>query len=161
MRAVISSRKHYVQHSLFTVAAAVSAKVEFINAVAPADVNTGKEIQEGDIVKAIYIEMWLKASDTSDGTFIVILEKVPAAATPIVAGQMAALDSYSNKKNILYTTMGLYNDVDSPATPIIRQWFKIPKGKQRFGLGDELTMTLLSQTGAMQGCGFGIFKSYS
>jgi len=56
----------------------------------------------------------------------------------------------------------LVNDQDADATPILRQWVKIPKTKQRFGLKDKLVLQVFAQ-GALDltACGFELYKEYS
>jgi len=129
MRPVIVSEKHMLQTSLFTVAAGARSGTDVIRAVAVANKTaaTPFEVEEGSIVKAVYIEMWLNTNDTTPGSNIVTLEKLPAGATPITFGQMVALNTYPNKKNILFTSMGLTNPNSSTAIPVLRQWIKIPK----------------------------------
>ncbi len=78
----------------------------------------------------------------------------------MTAAQSAALHAYDNKKNVLYHTQGLTNDADADAIPFIRQWFKIPKGKQRFGLDDTLLLAVHSQALDHVICGFMTYKEY-
>ncbi len=72
-----------------------------------------------------------------------------------------AMNSYANKKNILYHTQGISNDGVANAQAVVRQWFKIPKGKQRFGLGDSLKLSISTQAEAINFCGFATYKEYS
>jgi len=72
-----------------------------------------------------------------------------------------ALDSYVNKKNILYTTMGLVGPNDEQPLPIIRQWFKIPKGKQRMGSNDTIKLNISAITNGLNYCGFSTNKEYT
>ncbi len=161
MRAPIHSNKHYVQTSLSTVMALAVLEISLIRAVVPSGVNLVNEVTEGAIVKAIFIEEWLRTGDTAAGSFVVIVEKVPAGIAAPSAAQMAALATYENKKNILFTSMGTLNDQDSLATPVLRNWLKIPKGKQRFGLGDELRIVIFAQSLDIIRCGFATYKEYT
>jgi len=44
----------------------------------------------------------------------------------------------------------------------MRGWYKIPKTKQRFGLGDRLVLQIASQgTDALDFCGFATYKEYT
>ncbi len=164
MKPVISSRKHVVQHTQFTVASAATINHIIVNAVETSAVNASHEVIEGTVIKAVYIERWLFTSeDTGVGaSFVFIVEKVPADAADPTFTNMGLLDSYSNKKNILYTSQGLLGLASTNPTPVIRQWIKIPKGKQRFGLGDQLKITIAA-IGANDviGCGLAIYKGYS
>ncbi len=46
------------------------------------------------------------------------------------------------------------------SVPLFRGWVKIPKGKQRFGLGDEFIVAFESVGEAAQLCGFSTYKEY-
>jgi len=62
---------------------------------------------------------------------------------------------------VLYTTQGILGPSDAQgAVPIIRTWVPIPKGKQRFSLGDRFVITLLALNNAYRFCGMFIFKEY-
>ncbi len=161
MRAPITSTKHIVNFSIANTASGAVLTRTIADAFVVSAVNTATEVREGCLIKAVYLEMWLRGSDAGVGsTFIWILEKNEANAPAPAAGNMAALFGYSNKKNILYTTQGLINDDTGVATPIVRQWFKIPKGKQRFGLQDKLQIHLFAQSGSIDDCGLAVFKEY-
>ncbi len=163
MKPIIQSRKHYIQVNLTTETTLATINAEqIILAVAPSAVNTAKEVETGSIVKAVYVEMWLTSDDTAGSSFVMSLEKVdggvPAAMTYT---QSIDLENYVNKKNILYTTMGLVGPNDEQPLPLIRQWFKIPKGKQRFGLGDTFRLNISAITNGLTWCGFFTYKEYS
>jgi len=161
MRPTINSRKHIVQQSIDTTASGVSETVVLATAIKPGDVDINNEVVAGAVIKAIYIEMWLRGNDAGVGSsFVYILEKGSTTQASPTAGQMAALDLYANKKNILYTTQGLSNALEGVATPILKGWIKVPKSKQRFGLGDQLRSTIFSQSGASLRCGLAIYKEY-
>ncbi len=161
MQAPITSRKHIVQHSLGSVTAGNVATADFILAVKPADANLPTEVVAGAVVKAVYIEYWVASDDATQSTFIFTIEKKSSTQTDITAAQMASLDGYGNKKNILFTSMGLTSQKIGTPTPVLRQWIKIPKGKQRFGLEDELVVNLMGQSDGVTFCGFALFKEYS
>ncbi len=74
---------------------------------------------------------------------------------------MAALGDWSNKKNIFYTTMGLFNDQDADAIALFKGWIKIPKGKQRQGLEDSLKIAIFTPTIDLHICGFCLYKEYT
>ncbi len=160
MRPIIQSQKHYVQQSRSTVATVAAANIDIIDSVAvPTAVD---QITEGSIIKAVFVEMWI-LDQANDGSFILVLSKDPSGVAAIGFANMNALNGHLNKKNILYTTQGLSpnNGVGNPI-PIIRQWFKIPKGKQRFGLGDKLRLTIANNgPNTLEFCGFFTYKEYS
>jgi len=87
------------------------------------------------------------------------LVKTVDGQTPTFA-DMSALNLYTNKKNVLYHTQGLSNDQDADAIPFVRQWFKIPKGKQRFGLADRLYLVVSAIAIDQTICGHMVFKEY-
>ncbi len=158
----VHSQKHYVQFPIDQVATGVVQSIILVDAVESTIANSATEVVEGSIVKAVFVELWLENTGNL-GESIVALTKVPEFGTGPSFANMAALFTYSNKKNVLYVTQGLTsNDGVSQPTNIIRNWFKIPKGKQRFGLGDRLILTI-SNTSAqdLNRCGFATYKEYS
>ncbi len=159
MRSPIHSKKHYVQVSLQTVLAGARLNTTLIDAqeITATDPD---EVEEGAIVKAIFIEMWARTGDTAAGSVLMSLIKLPGGVGFPTFVQLIALHDYDNKKNILYHTQGNSNDQDSTATAFIRQWFKIPKGKQRFGLGDKLILSVSAQALDQIICGFCTYKEY-
>ncbi len=162
MRPVIHSNKHLVQTSLSIVAAGAKLDIVLIDSVKVADKNAVFEVEEGAVVKAIFVEMWVLGS-TSGATQITVLAKHPGGLPSFTVAELAALGNADNKKNILYTTQGLAsNDGIANPIPIIRQWFKIPKSKQRFGLGDTLELQIFAQGAAdLNICGMAIYKEYT
>ncbi len=161
MRAPIHSQKHYVQVSRSTVATVTRNVEVLIDGVESTSANQVFEVSEGSVIKAIFVELWLENS-SNVGSFVVGLEKIGQNQTPSFSNY-SALGTYDNKKNVLYITQGLpANDGVGNPIPIIRQWFKIPKGKQRFGLGDRLIL-VISNLGAdtLSYCGFATYKEYS
>ncbi len=161
MRPTINSLKHVNQHSIDTTAVGLVDSTTLVNAVDVADADASNEVRVGAIVKALYHEMWIRGEDAAVGSsYVYIIEKAPAAATSPTAGIMAALDTYVNKKNVLFTSQGLVNAVEGVATPVIRSWIKIPKGKQRMAQGDKMKAHVFAQSGALLRCGVTIFKEY-
>ncbi len=160
MRPIIQSKKHYVQTSLATVTAGTPTNIVLVKTVADTP-DTVEEVHEGAIVKAIYIELWLRSGSATNSSGQTIFYKKSSDTTNPSATDMAALGDWDNKKNIFYTTMGLINDVDSLALPIFKGWIKIPKGKQRFGLADKFQITIFSPTVDQHVCGFATYKEYT
>ncbi len=158
MRPVVHTRKHYTQVSLSTLTAGNAVTFDIIDSVAVANKNAPDEVTEGAIVSAVYFEFWLTTDDAAAGTAIVTVEKIPAGAADPTTTNMAALDTYPNKKNVFYTTMGLTNPELGVAIPIVKSWIRIPKSKRRFGLGDKFVITFFAQTGTMRICGFNTYK---
>jgi len=160
MRPPINSKKHYVQTSLSTVSGGTAQVLQLVVAQeVPGSPDT--EVAVGSVVKAIFIEMWIRSTEASPGTVLVSLIKTPDGQT-VTFGDVVALNDYNNKKNVLYHTQGLTNDNNADAIPFIRQWFKIPKGKQRFGVGDQLRLVIASQAVIDNIiCGFATYKEYT
>ncbi len=160
VRAMVHSTKHYVQFSIFTiVGGAVATKILSV-AVSVGNKNTVDEVEEGSSVKAVYLELWARAGETTAGSGQAIVYKKEGDMSAPSATDMAALGLWDNKKNILYTTMGLYNDQDADAIAIYKGWIKIPKGKQRMGLKDALQVSIFAPTIDLHICGFATYKEY-
>ncbi len=157
MRAVIHSQKHYVQVSLSTVLAGSRLAVSIANAVELPTI--GSHVKEGSIIKAVFVELWVRAGDTAPGSTLVTLVKTEQSSTPSFA-DLTDLNNWDNKKNVFYHTQGLTNDQDADAIPFVRQWFQIPKGKRRFGLGDNLFLCIAAQALDNIVCGFMTYKEY-
>ncbi len=119
------------------------------------------DVAEGSLVKAVYLELWGRAGSTTPASGQMIVQKLSSDTSNPTTTEMAALGDYDNKKNILYTTMGLFNDQDADAIALFKGWIKIPKGKQRFGLNDKLNFSIFSPTIDLQICGFATYKEYS
>ncbi len=147
--------------SLETVVAGTPLIKSIATGVAVSDKNTVSEVEEGSTIKAVYIESWLRAGSTtgSSGQYIIFKSEGDTAAP--TATEMAALGDWENKKNIFYTTMGLYNDQDADAIMAFKGWLKIPKGKQRMGLNDKLRIAIFSPTIDLHHCGFTTYKEYT
>ncbi len=160
VRPTVNSTKHYNQFSPTNIGAGAISNLSIIDAVALVDVNDADEVREGAIVKAVYIELWATSNDTSQGSFQCILEKIPAGATPPTFTTANSLTAYDNKKNIFYVTRGLTSVKLGTPIPLMRGWYKIPKGKQRFGLGDTLRLDFSAIAGTITFCGFFLFKEY-
>ncbi len=162
MRPVIHSKKHYVQTSLATITAGTITSVTLVQGVAPEDVNTVSEVVEGAIVKAVFIEDWLRSGEAAGGSFVYAVEKRIGGMNAPSTSEMAAFGDYNNKKNLFYVSQGLLNDANADATPIMRQWIKIPKSKQRFGLGDILAIHIFAQGAIdLHRCGMTTYKEYT
>ncbi len=164
MLAPINSNKHYVQRTNINVANGARIAVLLAAAVtAPATASTD-QVRQGSVVKAMFVEFWILNDGTSgnDTQFNLVLEKAPSNAPGVVFADMANMQAYLNKKNVLFMSQGVISPQLDGATsiPIVRQWFKIPKGKQRMGLGDRVILSISSIGAAMKICGFSTYKEY-
>ncbi len=164
MMSPINSVKHYVTKTNANLAAGAVAGLTVIDAVAKGTDRTATNmVDEGAVIKAIHLEYWINGQGTSGtGTtqFVLIVEKLPAGGTAADSTDMLNLQSYENKKNILYTTQGMIAGQGSQSIPLVREWFKIPKGKQRFGLLDKFVVSVLTVGFAIDLCGIAIYKEY-
>ncbi len=135
------------------------ATIDIIDSVAVQNKDAVDEVEEGATVKAVFVELWILDSSNA-GSFSITLEKRPAAASAMGFASSQALNAYANKKNIFYTTQGLSpNDAVGNPVPIIRQWFKIPKGKQRMGLSDKVVLNIANMgLNDLEFCGFFTYK---
>ncbi len=161
VRPQVHSTKHYVQYSILTVTGGAVVDKTVAVAVGVSDKNIVDEVEEGNSIKAIYVELWGRAGSTTPASGQLIFYKKEGDMSAPSATDMAALGSWDNKKNILYTTMGLFNDQDADAIPLYKGWIKIPKGKQRMGLKDAFRWAAFSPTIDLQLCGFATYKEYS
>jgi len=160
VRPMVHSTKHYVQTSIATVTAGAIADTVLVDAVAVQNKDAVTEVNEGSSVKAIYVELWLRSAATAASSFTFIICKRPNGVISPTVAQIAALSLWENKKNVLYTSQGLVNDVDSTALSVYKGWVKIPKGKQRMGLGDKLSWHLEAVGQSINFCGFCTYKEY-
>ncbi len=162
MRPVIHSVKHYKQITRSTVTTVTANSEQLCKAVESTIANLENEVPEGAVVKAVYIELWLLNS-SNDGSDVVVLSKNSLNTVGPSFTQMNTLFTYPEKKNILFTHQGLSsnNGVGNPI-PVMRGWYKIPKSKQRFGLGDTLNITIANNgPSTLEYCGFATYKEYT
>ncbi len=163
VHAMVNSEKRIGQITLTNIAEFGSEHVVFVEV--KQDVGAGTDanaVTPGTTIKAVYLEMWLQGdsnSATSSATGIVT--KIPASAANPTNGELGDLNTYANKKNVLITHQGLLAEPNGNPTPFFREWIAIPKGKQRFGLGDRLVLSIRSITGGTNICGFFLFKAYN
>ncbi len=161
MKSPINSTKHYVQMSLATVAAAAVTNTELVDAIALASVGAGaEECRSGCVIKAIYIELWVRGQDTSPGAFQVALTKVDGGGSNPTFANMGNMMDFEGKKQVFYFSQGLSNVSGADAVPVFRGWLKIPKGKQRFGLRDKFIVSVAALALDVNFCGFATYKEY-
>lgn len=158
----INSKKHYVQTTLSSVANGSIVNVTVAHAIEGAS-SSPEHCVEGSVIKAIYCEYWLTQASQNVGSFTAGVYKDPGGSNPMLSADAAALQDYDNKKNVLYTTQGLSPSNAVAIMPILKFWVKIPKGKQRMGLGDKLKVFIRNNNGTddINYCGFTTYKSYN
>ncbi len=164
MRPIIKSKKHINQISQATVAQGLVVSTILVQSQ-EAQATTPAAVEEGAIVKSCYIEFWVSQDSASVvGSYTVIVVKLPGSALLTSSGQMAALHDYDNKKNILFTAQGLLTPNDGGQVPVLRDWYKIPKGKQRFGLNDRLAVVIRNNNATavdINFCGVAVYKEFT
>ncbi len=162
MKAPIVSDKHYIAYTNANLASGGIRLIELVNALARGAARaTTQDVDEGSVIKAVYVEYWVNGRGASSTTqFTAILFKNPGGSNDPTYADTLNLQAYDNKKNIFYTTQGVLAQSGSQSVPIIRQWFKIPKGKQRFGRGDKLQLCLAATGQDITSCGICTYKEY-
>ncbi len=161
VRPMVHSTKHYVQPGLRTITGGGVESHTIVHAVARLAAGDNDEVMEGNTVKALFVESWIRAAGASPGAYIVAIYKLPGTGVTFNVAQMAALFDSENKKNIIFTSQALVNDNDADAIAIVRGWLKIPKSKQRMGLGDQWIMSTSAIGVDMTVCGFETYKEYT
>ncbi len=161
-RPTINSRKHIIQFSPIVVAAGGINPITLAEAVQDLGVGTtANKVAVGSVIKAIWVELWaLSDTATAVGSTNITIEKLPSGLADMSFGNSQAIFVYPNKNNIFYMTQGLVGE-ENGGTPIpfLRQWIKIPKGKQRMSLGDKLKLNVAGITG-ISFCTINIYKEY-
>ncbi len=160
MRAPITAVKHLVNITPTTATVGTLNAIDLATAVVSVNANNSSEVVEGATIKAIYLEFWYTGDDAVQGSQQTYFEKRPSASPTMTFTNAGAIFSYPNKKNILFSSQGLTPSNTQNPIPIIRGWVKIPKGKQRFGLGDKLTFNFTGLTDGTVVCGLAIYKEY-
>ncbi len=161
VRPTINSEKHMRAISIQTVSDNTATTFKLATAVASPSVSS--EVRVGAVIKAVWIELWYMSSAAQPTFQVSTVEKVSSGGPDPTSAQMSALHDYPNKKNILQTSQGLIGDANSNPIPIFRDWVKIPKGKQRIGLGDAIILTVAARGEAgndIEICGMVIYKEY-
>ncbi len=162
MRAPIQSVKHIIQQGFTVDTAGTASALIFATGKTISDMTgAAADVAEGSLIKAVWVEMWIQSASSQPGSVILIVEKIPAGQSTASTTQLANLNDYPNKKNVFYTTQGLVGDANTNPTPFIRQWIKIPKSKQRTGLGDNWSVTISTIVENQNKCGAVIYKSVS
>lgn len=159
MRSPINSQKLYTHTPAAGVASGATLNITIVNTVAKgAALANAFDIEEGNLVKAVYLEFWVKA-DNPNFTVNAAWMKRPAGVAGPSFAQLGNMGTYPNKKNVFEFHQGLAPSGDQTLA-MFRGWYKIPKGKQRFGLGDVMSLIFSFTGSAGDVCGFATFKTY-
>ncbi len=158
MKATINSQKHYNQIAAFAVTSGVRSQIILVEGKEDPSV-TAVDVREGAVVKAIYLECWISGV-TAEKTAITAVIKLPGGGTIVPSfAEMQALNDYENKKNILEAHQGIA-PTGGNTVPFYRHWIKIPKGKQRIGLGDKIVLSVAALNTNVNVCMLSTFKEY-
>ncbi len=160
MLAPINSEKHYVQTPEFVIAASAISNVTVANAVQVLDKDATNEVEEGSVIKAIWLEYWIVNNGAGTDFGVMSFEKRPGGTSSMTFVNSNNLQAYPNKRNILWTFEGLLPPNTQNPLPVIRRWILIPKGKQRMGFGERLVMNFSGAGDGMKACGFSTYKEY-
>ncbi len=156
MRPVINTHKHYFHTPSTNTASGARANVDVIT------VNDARaaatDVLQGSIVKAVFVEYWV-AGAVKLNTVNACIYKIPSGSVGPTYTEMQNMGSYANKKNVFAFHQGLA-PADGNIVPLFREWIKVPKGKQRFGLGDKMRISISATGTTITHCGFSTFKEY-
>lgn len=159
---VIHSKKHILQQPVAEVTIGTISNIIIARSDDAPTNASPTEVAVGSLIKAVYIEMWLRGNDATNPSNVqVSFEKLENGGTPMTFTQSTLLNIYPNKSNIFYVTQGLLagGDGESPL-PFMRQWYKVPKGFQRMALGDSLMLNISALNHDVDRCGLFLFKEY-
>ncbi len=163
MLAPIVSKKHIIPEGVQAIAVTSIVNRAIATAVdAPSNADFD-EVAIGSVIKAVYIEMWVRGDDETapPANAQVSFEKLSGSSTPMIFGDASTLNVYDNKSSIFYVTQGLVSaGTANSAIPFMRGWFKIPKGFQRMALGDRLVLNVVALNHDLEICGIFVYKEY-
>ncbi len=161
---IIKSVKHYHHLGNTQIASGAISVVTIVDTVAFTTLPTAtNDVTEGSVIKAVYCEVWVKGEGATDADtqFNLALFKNPNGNSDMSFANIINLSSYDNKNNVLYASQGVIGGIGGgQSVPVIRSWIKIPKGKQRFGRGDQLQIGIATTGQTMQHCGIFVYKEY-
>ncbi len=162
MKPPIHSQKHIVQYPFDAITTGTHQAIDLVIAVQSTVANLANEVAEGSVIKAVFVELWLQNTSNLAESIVTLCKDGKDGVGPNFT-QMASLFTYNNKKNVLFTHQGLAsNDGVSGPVRIMGEWYPIPKGKQRFGLGDKLILSIANvSANSLNRCGMAIYKEYS
>ncbi len=155
---MINYQKHILQIQPDTVTSLTNKIINIASVEsAPADSNPST-VSIGTKIIAVFIELWLLSNSTTVSSGQAVLIK-GAGGDEIEYLEQLDLHNYQQKKNVLHITQGLVGEFNSNPTPFFRGWYKIPKGKQRFGQGDKLYLAIADFGTDVQFCGVVVYKA--
>ncbi len=163
MQAPINSVKHIVQRVNTSITSGTILNVVVVDAITKGGTRSNTfDVEEGAVVKAVYVEAWIKSNASAGGSAQqnLYFEKIVSGQNTMTFTESQNVQAYENKKNILYSSQGNLGDLTTQAVPVLRQWVAIPKGKQRMGFSDRLVLSVAAVGAAVNLCGLFIYKEY-
>ena len=157
---MINSRKHLVQITPTTATIGTISKILIAEAKQDVTGTDPNDVQVGALVKAVWVEIWVLGIDNQPSSTTVNFHKKPPGAANMSYSNSIALHTYSGKNDVFYVTQGLVGDANTNPVPFFRGWIKVPKGKQRMALGDQLVVNISGISNGVEFCGVFIFKEY-
>ncbi len=160
MLSPIKSIKHYFHSPVVVTPNGNIATIDLVKAITEGAARAGAvDVEEGAVIKAVYVEHWISGVTIDKTATWCVLKRPSAVASPTFA-EMANLGAYANKKNILNAGQGI-PPTNGNVMNIYKGWVKIPKGKQRFGIKDRLTLIIAAVGTSVNHCGLVTFKEYN
>lgn len=162
MRAQINSVKHIVQITPTTVLAGAVGKITIAEGLEVQDIPVANvdNVRAGAHVKAVYCELWITGDGTEQSSSTWIFKKRQAGDGNMTFGEINAMQGFLGKNQILMSGQGIVPPNTQHPMSIFKGWVKIPKGKQRIALGDQLEIVVSSITNGIVMCGLFIYKEY-
>ncbi len=157
--ATINSIKHFAHFTASVVTSGTRTNRVIISVVAAGAARAlTTDVEEGAVIKAFYLEIWADGA-TASQTVSACISKQPAGSASPTFTEMSNMGAYVNKRNVFEFHQGLGSSGGN-IVPFFRGWYKIPKGKQRFALGDDLRVTIAGAGTNVNFCGFATYKEY-
>ncbi len=161
MRPPINSVKHIVQETITSITVGTVGNFLVATAIASPGATTSTDVAVGTVIKAVYLELWLISDTSSVSTATTAFMKLTAGTGLATNADMADLHNYSSKMNIFENHQGIISGNAGNPQPFYRGWVKIPKGKQRLGINEKLSLAIRSITGTTDFCGLAVYKAYN
>ncbi len=157
IKANIKTIKHIFHTPATTIASGAQLAITLVDTVVEGAARaTAVDVEEGARIESVFVEYWIQGVTAAKTATWCILKRPANVAGPTFA-QMANLGGYPNKKNILNTGQGIA-PTSGNVMNIYKGWIRIPKGKQRFGIDDKLSMNVAAVGTNVILCGIVIFK---
>ncbi len=159
---VVHRLKHIVDNNSTVSAGVTLPTVLILGRDAPVIAAT-REVETGSKVHGIFLNVQIQGNQISSGG----IPNIYMAVYKSKGGNIPTIDptatgSNPDKSNIIHQEMGMFqsDSVDGNPKTLFKGVIVIPKGLQRFGLDDELVMTLRSTAINYKNCSQCIYKEF-